>query len=119
QNIGKNKAHLTALLSGLEFKEGKKYSDFKPDTDKVSRVGLSNLVTGDIPTRKPGARGAIQEFFANYGMLMLGIVLAILAGVAGFFGWRVWKKRRPPASLLTDPIEPSMSEGASAPPKKA
>jgi uncharacterized membrane-anchored protein len=119
QNIGKNKAHLTTLLSGLSFQDGKKYEDFKPDTDKASHIALSDLVTGDLPQRKPGVRGAIQGFFADYGWLLLGIVLAIAAGVGGFFGWRFWKRRHPPVSLLGEPVEPSMPDDGAAPPKKA
>jgi uncharacterized membrane-anchored protein len=122
QHIAGNKPHLVKLLSGLEFRDGKKYSDFKAGTDKVTRYGLNTLVAGSIPTRKPGWKGAVGEFFSDYGAWLLGIVVAILLAAIGYAVWFFLRKRRKMAgdtAELSEAIEPTMDEVAAPAPKKA
>ena len=61
------------LLTSLTFNEGKRYSDFNADTDKVAEYGLAALVAG-VAAKKLGLLAVIAAFavkFWKLGMILL------------------------------------------------
>lgn len=69
----KPRAH--EMLAALEFVEGRRYSDFSADTDKVAAYGLAALV-GGLAAKKLG-------MFALLGVLLAKYAKIILIAVAG------------------------------------
>jgi uncharacterized membrane-anchored protein len=74
--INEHKPYAAALLSALEYKDGKKYTDFNASTDKVAAYGLTALVAG-AAAKKLGLLAVLGAFFAKFAKII------ILAGVAG------------------------------------
>src|SRR5512139_93915 len=64
-----DKPAVHALLSALQFNEGKRYADFNPDTDKVAEYGLAALVAG-VAAKKMGLLAAAAVFFAKFWKLL-------------------------------------------------
>lgn len=74
--IERYKPNARALLAALEFKDGKKYSDFNASTDRVAEYGLAALVAG-VAAKKLG-------LLALAGAFLLKFAKIILLGLAGF-----------------------------------
>jgi uncharacterized membrane-anchored protein len=77
--IEKDKLAARQLLAGIQFNEGKRYSDFNKDTDKVAGYGLAALV-GGLAMKKLGLLGTLGLLLAKFGKFIL-IGLAALAGI--------------------------------------
>lgn len=75
-HIAQDKTHAHALLSSLDFNEGKRYSDFNSSTDKVAEYGLAALV-GGLAAKKLGLLALASAFFAKFAKL----IVVALAGV--------------------------------------
>lgn len=72
--VMQDKPAVHALLSALQFNEGKRYADFNPDTDKVAEYGLAALV-GGVAAKKLGLLAAAGVFLAKFWKLLaIGVV---------------------------------------------
>ena len=67
-------AHNKELLTATEFVEGKRYSDFQPEYDKLAAYGIGGLVAGKLALK--------VGLFAKLGGLLLKFLKPILIGVA-------------------------------------
>ncbi|WP_293368686.1 DUF2167 domain-containing protein [Nevskia sp.] len=74
--IERYKPDARSLLAAVAFDEGKRYADFKPDTDKVATYGLAALV-GGVAAKKLGLLAVIGVFLAKFAKV-------IILAVAGF-----------------------------------
>jgi uncharacterized membrane-anchored protein len=86
--IEKDKPKARELLAAVEFKEGKRYTDFDASSDKVAAYGLAALV-GGLAAKKLGLLAAGGLLLAKFGKLIL-IGIAALAGTAA----RAFSRRR-------------------------
>lgn len=77
--VMQDKPAVHALLSALQFNEGKRYADFNADTDKVAEYGLAALVAG-VAAKKMGLLAAAAVFFAKFWKLLA--IGAVGVGVA-------------------------------------
>lgn len=77
------------LLAGVAFKEGKRYADFNPDTDRVAEYGLAALI-GGVAAKKLGLLAMLGVMLAKFWKLML---VAVAAG-GGMLNKLL--KRKPP-----------------------
>ena len=78
--IERDRAVSATLLSGLDFNEGKRYSDFNSSTDRVAEYGLAALI-GVVVAKKLGLIALAGVFllkFAKVGALaVVGVGLAL------------------------------------------
>lgn len=86
--IAKDKLVAHDLLRRIEFKDGLRYADFNPSTDKVAEYGLAALV-GGMAAKKLGLFALIGAFFAKFGKFL---VLAVIPIGAGLKKWLTRKK---------------------------
>jgi uncharacterized membrane-anchored protein len=77
--IEKDKPTARQLLTGIQFNQGKRYTDFNEATDKVADYGLAALV-GGLAIKKLGLLGTIGLLLAKFGKLIL-IGLAAFGGI--------------------------------------
>lgn len=70
-------SELNRVLSMAEFNNGKTYSDFDPEIDKVAAYGLGALVAGKV-LAKTGLLAAAFVFLKKFGVF-------ILLGIGGLF----------------------------------
>ncbi len=100
------------ILAMVNFQDGSKYTDFKPDTDKVATYGLAALVLGGIAAK--------AGFFK---LLLVGILAAkklVIAGGAALYAFfkKFFKKKKSPfvadaaAPVLPPPAPPPPSDRA-------
>jgi uncharacterized membrane-anchored protein len=87
-----------SLLAALAFDDGKRYADFKADTDKVAEYGLAALVVG-VAAKKLGLIALALAFMAKFAKV-------IFLAVAGFgaLGAKLWRKK--PAQATTTDLPP-------------
>lgn len=76
KNITQDKLLAQDLLNRIEFKEGLRYSDFNPTTDKVAEYGLAALV-GGMAAKKLGLFALIAAFLAKFGKFLVLAVVPI------------------------------------------
>ena len=88
KSLGTDKGSAHTLLSALEYKDGKRYSDFDASTDKVAEYGLAALVLG-AGAKKLGLLAMAAAFFAKFAKV---IVLALMA--IGGVAIKVFKKKK-------------------------
>lgn len=67
-------AHNKELLTATEFVEGKRYTDFQPEYDKIAAYGIGGLVAGKLALK--------VGLFAKLGVVLLKFLKPILVGVA-------------------------------------
>ena len=82
--IGQDKFHAQALLSSLNFDEGKRYADFNSSTDKVAEYGLAALV-GGLAAKKLGLFALAAGFFAKFAKVIVLSVAGLGAAARKFF----------------------------------
>jgi len=75
------------LLAGLEFSNGKRYTDFDSSTDKVAAYGLAALV-GGLAAKKLGLFAVMAAFILKFAKVF------ILGGVASFAVLGKWWANR-------------------------
>jgi uncharacterized membrane-anchored protein len=68
----------------VQFKDGKRHSDFNEATDKVATYGLAALV-GGLAAKKLGLLAAAGLFLAKFGKFILIGVAAVAAILARRF----------------------------------
>jgi uncharacterized membrane-anchored protein len=69
------------LLEATEFVDGQRYTDFKPEYDKVATYGIGGLVAGGIALK--------TGLFAKLGLLLVKVLKPLLVGVALIGAWLV------------------------------
>lgn len=81
--IERYKPDARMLLAAVAFDEGKRYADFKPDTDKVATYGLAALV-GGVAAKKLGLLAVLGLFLAKSAKVIVLAVAGIGALVTKF-----------------------------------
>jgi uncharacterized membrane-anchored protein len=89
--VDQDKAQAGKLLSAVDFKSGKRYTDFNSSTDKVAAYGLAALVAG-VAAHKLGLVAVIGVFLAKFAKLIFIAVAAFGAGIARWFKARLGRK---------------------------
>lgn len=88
--LNERKGLANELLTGIQFKEGKRYQDYAEGTDKVAEIGLAALV-GGVAAKKLGLFAMLAVFLVKWGK-----VIAVAVGGLAFFKLR--KKKADSAS---------------------
>lgn len=83
--IEKEKPIAHQLLAALQFKEGRRYTDFTASTDRIAEYGLAALV-GGIAAKKLGLFAVIAAFALKFAKVIGVAVIAALGVGAKFFG---------------------------------
>lgn len=75
-----------AALRSVEYVPGEKYSEWKPG-DKVAAYGLGALVVGGAAAlaTKKGFWAVLAGLFGAFWKLILGVGVALLAGLGSLF----------------------------------
>jgi uncharacterized membrane-anchored protein len=79
------------LLSGVDFKSGKRYGDFNSSTDKVAAYGLAALVAG-VAAKKLGLLALLAATILKFAKVIAIAVAAFGAGIVRWFKSRVGSK---------------------------
>lgn len=95
KSIEQEKAVAHALLSGLDFNQGKRYADFNSSTDKIAEYGIAALV-GGVAAKKLGLLALIGVFLLKFWKLALVAVVGIGALIARFTGRKKATDSAPP-----------------------
>lgn len=95
-DLPKHKTHATAMLSALNFDDGKRYADFNASTDRVAEYGLAALVAG-AAAKKLGVFALAFAFIAKFAKVGILAAAAIGAGLFKFFG-----KKKKDAEAVVD-----------------
>lgn len=85
QDLPVHKPAAHAMLSALNFSEGKRYADFNESTDHVAEYGLAALVLG-VGAKKLGLLAMAGVFLAKFAKLGFLALLGIGAVARKFFG---------------------------------
>jgi len=86
------KANMPSILNMVNFKEGSRYVDFDPNTDKMAGYGLAALVAGGIAAKAGLFKGLLIALLAFKKFIIMGFVALaayfkrIMAWVKGIFG---------------------------------
>jgi uncharacterized membrane-anchored protein len=68
------------LLAAVEFKQGRRYTDFSASTDKIATYGIAALV-GGVVLKKIGLFAVAAAFFAKFFKLFIVAFFAVIAPV--------------------------------------
>ena len=85
QDLPAHKPAAQAMLSALNFSEGKRYADFNESTDHVAEYGLAALVLG-VGAKKLGLLAMAGVFLAKFAKVGFLALLGIGAVARRFFG---------------------------------
>lgn len=85
--IERYKPDARTLLAAVSFNEGKRYADFKPDSDKVATYGLAALV-GGVAAKKLGLLAALGLFLAKFAKVAVLAVAGVGSLAAKFLRGR-------------------------------
>ncbi|MDH4275523.1 MAG: DUF2167 domain-containing protein [Gammaproteobacteria bacterium] len=91
------------VLAGLEFNEGKRYSDFNDNTDKIAEFGLAVLVAG-VAAQKLGLIATLIGLVIKL-LKLVGLGVVILASIAGGKAWKRKKNKKKAAVTLKNNVE--------------
>jgi uncharacterized membrane-anchored protein len=80
------------LLSGVDFKSGKRYGDFNSSTDKVAAYGLAALIAG-VAIKKLGLLALFAATIAKFAKIIAIAVAAFGAGIVRWFKARLGTKQ--------------------------
>lgn len=96
------------LAKVAKFEPGSRYADYDKDTDKKASYGLAGLVAAGVGVAAAKKIGflAVAALFLKKGVV---VILALLAGVGGWFK-RTFSRKKPPPALPIEPPEPPPSE---------
>ncbi len=73
------------MITFASFEDGQRYADFREGSDKVAGYGLAALVAGGVAS-KVGLFGKLLAFLLAFKKLLIGGVVALLAGIGKLFG---------------------------------
>jgi uncharacterized membrane-anchored protein len=85
KDLPEHKPAAQAMLSALNFSEGKRYADFNESTDHVAEYGLAALVLG-VGAKKLGLLAMAGVFLAKFAKVGFLAVLGLGAVARKFFG---------------------------------
>jgi len=83
-SIEAEKPSAHALLAALEYKDGKRYSDFNASTDHIAEYGLAALI-GGIAAKKLGLLALFAAFFVKFAKVILIGGIAVLGFLVKIF----------------------------------
>ena len=83
QRIESEKPIARDLLAKIEFRDGQRYGQFNPSTDKVAEFGLAALV-GGVVAKKLGLLAVIAAFFVKFAKLSIIAVIAFWKRIKNF-----------------------------------
>src|SRR6185436_1535572 len=75
------------ILGMVDFNEGHRYADYKPETDKVAAYGLAALVAGGLAAKTGLLKGLIAIIIALKKFVVIGVI-ALFAGIQKLFSWK-------------------------------
>ena len=84
--VDQDKTDAGKLLSAVDFKSGKRYTDFNSSTDKVAAYGLAALVAG-VAVKKLGLIALIGAALVKFSKVIFIAVIAFGAGISRWFKW--------------------------------
>ena len=90
--VDRDRVTASQLLSGVDFKSGKRYGDFNSSTDKVAAYGLAALVAG-VAVKKLGLLALFAATLAKFAKLIAIAVAAFGAGIMRWFKSRLGTKQ--------------------------
>jgi uncharacterized membrane-anchored protein len=90
-HVDQDKTHAGKLLAAVDFKGGKRYSDFNSSTDKVAAYGLAALVAG-VAAKKLGLLALAGAFVLKFAKVIAIAVAAFGAGAVRWFKARLGSK---------------------------
>ncbi len=96
--LPKHKTHAAAMLSALDFNDGKRYADFNSSTDRVAEYGLAALVAG-VAAKKLGFFALALAFLAKFAKIGFLAVAAFGAGIFKIFGKKKKNVETPAAGM--------------------
>lgn len=79
------KSNIDGILSGVEFQEGQRYTDYRPGVDRVAAYGVGGLIAGKV-LAKTGILAAIGVFLLKAWKLIVLAVVGLFAGFKRFLG---------------------------------
>ena len=82
------KTSANELLAAITFKDGNRYSDFNPGTDKVAEYGLTALIAGGLAAKKFGLFAIIGAFILKFAKIFAIAGVALLVGLKKLFSGR-------------------------------
>ena len=82
------KTSANELLAAITFKDGNRYSDFNPTTDKIAEYGLTALVAGGLAAKKFGLFAIIGAFILKFAKIFAIAGVALLVGLKKLFSGR-------------------------------
>ncbi len=83
-SIEAEKPSAHAMLAALEYKDGKRYTDFNAGTDHVAEYGLAALI-GGIAAKKLGLFAVFAAFFVKFAKVILIGGIAVLGALVKIF----------------------------------
>ncbi|HEV8122959.1 MAG TPA: DUF2167 domain-containing protein [Gemmatimonadales bacterium] len=87
------KSSMGQVLGFVDFNEGHRYADFKPEADKVAAYGIGALVAGGIAAKAGLFKVLIAGILAAKKLLVAAVV-----GVGAWFKARMGKKKSAPTN---------------------
>ena len=90
--VDQDRASAGGLLSGVDFKSGKRYGDFNSSTDKVAAYGLAALVAG-VAAKKLGLLALFAATILKFAKVIAIAVAAFGAGIVRWFKSRLGTKQ--------------------------
>lgn len=82
------KTSANELLAAITFKDGNRYSDFNPGTDKVAEYGLTALIADGLAAKKFGLFAIIGAFILKFAKIFAIAGVALLVGLKKLFSGR-------------------------------
>ena len=83
KSVEKDKSSAYQIVDAVDYNAGKKYSDFKPETDHVAEYGLAALVAG-VAAKKLGFLALAGVFVLKF-IKIIGVAAVVGAGTAKKF----------------------------------
>lgn len=90
--VARDKVEAGKLLSAVDFKSGKRYSDFNSSTDKVAAYGLAALVAG-VAAKKLGLLALFGAALVKFAKVIFIAVVAFGAGISRWVKARMGRKQ--------------------------
>jgi uncharacterized membrane-anchored protein len=83
------------IIAAVDFNPGRRYTDFKPGSDKVATYGLATLVAGGVAAKLGFFKGLWVAILAAKKFVIIGIV-AVAAWLRKLFGKKTPREQETP-----------------------